>query len=194
MATGAAVQNVARLMAAFRQGDKAAATRLVEIFYPELRRIAGSRMKRERGEHTWQPTALVSELYLELCKIKALRSGSDDDEAEKTAFLALATHLMKRLLIQHSRPLSKRVERVEVKDGPQTDVPALESLQDIETTLGRLAAINPKIRLVVEMRVFEGLTGDEIAARLGCAPVTVARYWSFAKRWLAEELGGPRSE
>src|SRR5690349_18746378 len=88
----------ARLMTEFRQGDKAAADSLVELLYPELRKLAAARMRGERTEHTWQPTLLVNELYLVLVKAKALGNGSRADE-EKTAFLGLAGHVMKHLLI-----------------------------------------------------------------------------------------------
>src|SRR5258707_13682505 len=93
---------VRRLMAEFRQGDKAAAGQLVELFYPELRRLAAARMKSERSDHTWQPTVLVNELYLELVKIKVLRASDSDGEAERHAFLDPAEHLMRRLLINTS--------------------------------------------------------------------------------------------
>ncbi len=93
-------------MAAFRQGDKQAANELVEIFYPELHRLANSRMKRERAGHSWQATLLVNELYLELVKIKALPAREETGGgSEKAAFFGLAAMLMKRLLIHHSRPL-----------------------------------------------------------------------------------------
>jgi DNA-directed RNA polymerase specialized sigma24 family protein len=65
-------------------------------------------------------------------------------------------------------------------------------LHEVEVALSRLGAIDPKFRTVVEMRVFEGLTGDEIAARLGCSPRSIATYWSFAKRWLQNELADSR--
>src|ERR1700719_2217615 len=96
------------LMKRFRMGDKQAAGELVTLFYPELRRLAAARMKGEQVNHTWQPTSLVNELYLELLKVKALRASDSDGESERRAFLGLAAHLMRRLLIQHSRPLSKR--------------------------------------------------------------------------------------
>lgn len=104
---------VARLMASFRQGDHEAASRLVELFYPELRRIAVARMRAERLDHTLQPTALVHQLYLELVKVKALRPADSEGADEKAAFLGLAAYLMKQLLIHHARPLSKRVEKVD---------------------------------------------------------------------------------
>ena len=62
-------------MADFRKGDTAAANRLVELLYPELRKLAAAKMKGERSAHTWQPTLLVNELYLALVKIKALGDG-----------------------------------------------------------------------------------------------------------------------
>src|SRR4051794_9544358 len=80
--------SVARLMANFRNGDHDAAGRLVELFYPELRRIAGARMRAERLDHTLQPTAVVHQLYLELVKVKALRPASSGGADEKAAFLA----------------------------------------------------------------------------------------------------------
>src|SRR5436305_2987702 len=111
--------SVARLMASFRNGDHQAAGRLVELFYPELRRIAAARMRAERPDHTLQPTAVVHQLYLELVKIKALRpAGSDGSPDEKAAFLGLAAYLMRQLLIHHARPLAKRVAKTELADMP----------------------------------------------------------------------------
>lgn len=182
-----ALDTVARLMADFRRGDKAAADGLVELLYPELRKLAAARMKDERTEHTWQPTLLVNELYLTLVKIKALGNGSGVDE-EKAAFLRLAGHVMKRLLIDHSRPLYRRAEKTQLHDMPDLVHAGIEEVQFVEQLLSRLAAIDPKLRSVIEMRVFEGLTGDEIAQQLGCSPRTVANLWTFAKRWLSSEL------
>src|SRR5436190_10114302 len=109
---------VARLMARFRNGDHEAAGRLIELFYPELRRIAAARMRAERPDHTLQPTAVVHQLYLELVKVKALRPASSGGADEKAAFLGLAAYLMKRLLIHHARPLSRRAEKAELPDLP----------------------------------------------------------------------------
>lgn len=178
---------ISSLMKGLREGDPEAAGRLVEIFYPELRRIAAARMKAERDNHTWRPTALVNELYLELIKIKALRKSGPNTEAEKQEFLALSAFLMKRLLIHHSRRLSSKVSHQELPELPTRGTGA-EALVQVEDALDRLATIDPKLRTVVEMRVFEGLTGEEIAERLGCGTATVARHWSFARRWLESEF------
>src|SRR5215831_2146068 len=165
-------------MAKFREGDHEAAGRLVELFYPELRRIAAVRMRAERAGHTLQPTAVVHQLYLELVKIKALRPAGSGGADEKAAFLGLAAYLMKQLLIHHARPLSRRAEKAELLDLPGPRSPAERSLVEIDDVLNRLAAINPALRRVVELRVFEGLT-REIAREIGCSTATVARHWSF---------------
>ena len=183
-----AANAIAGFMACFRKGDQAAAGKLVEALYPELRRLAAAKMKGERTEHTWQPTVLVNELYLELVKIKALKPSALANDEERAAFFGLAAHLMKRLLIHHARPLYRRMEKVEIKDDLR--IKGSDALNEVEEALSRLGAIDPKLRTVVEMKVFEGLTGDQIAHQIGCAPVTVARYWSFARRWLQEELAG----
>ena len=177
---------VARLMASFRQGDHEAAGRLVELFYPELRRIAAARMRAERLDHTLQPTAVVHQLYLELVKIKALRPSGSGGADEKAAFLGLAAYLMKQLLIHHARPLSRRAGRAELPELTAPHGHAEHSLVEIDDVLNRLAAINPALRRVVELRVFEGLTREEIAREMGCGTATVARHWSFARNWLEE--------
>jgi RNA polymerase sigma factor (TIGR02999 family) len=180
------------LMARFRSGDRDAAGALVDHFYPELRRIAAARMRTESLEHTWTPTVLVNELYLELVKIKALRS-SNEDSSERDAFLNLAGHIMRRLLIHHSRPLYRKAHKVDpeelelapadaANDGP-------EALAQVEDLLERLRKIDPRMRTVVELRVFEGKTADEAAEAMGCSVRSVHTYWRFATHWLSKELG-----
>jgi RNA polymerase sigma factor (TIGR02999 family) len=175
-------------MASFRNGDPEAAGRLVDLFYPELRRMAAARMRAERPDHTLQPTAVVHQLYFELVKVKALRPVSSGGADEKAAFLGLAAYLMKQLLIHHARPLSKRAEKAELPDLCGPDSLSEHSLVEIDDVLNRLAAINPALRRVVELRVFEGLTREEIAREMGCGTATVARHWSFARNWLEEAL------
>ena len=178
------------LMQKFREGDPEAVERLVELCYPELRRMAASRMKRERMEHTWQPTVLINELYLELTKVKRLGRGDGSEHQDRAAFLGLCGHIMKRLLQHHARPLYRQHEKVSLSEGLCADTANPEALQEVEGALTGLAAINPKLRAVVEMRVFEGLTGDEIAERLGCSRRSVTVYWDVARRWLRTEWAG----
>ncbi len=175
---------IARLMRGLRQGSQAAKQELVQVLYPELKRMAALKMKRERVNHTLQPTAVVNELYLELVKLRGLQDRGYADEGEKAAFLKLAGQMMDRLLIHHARPLARRAVRVDLE---HFDAPAdtgTEALQHVEDALAKLEAIDPRVRAVVEMKVFEGMTGEEIARRLGCSPRTVSACWTFARDWL----------
>lgn len=175
-------------MGQLRGGSPEAAGELVELFYPELRRLATARMLRERGNHTWQPTVLVNELYLELTRIKALPPGSPHDEKEREAFFGLAAFLMKRLLVHHARPLPKRVTKAEIGEAVGLAVSGEESLHEVEDLLNRLGTIDTNLRSVVEMKVFEGLTREEIAGKLNCSVRTVARHWEFAQHWLEKAM------
>lgn len=180
---------IADLLDGIQAGRKGAADELFQWLYPELKRLAASRMRREAAGHSWQPTLLVNELYLELLKNKAM-DGSRFTPDQRSAFLGLAGFLMNRLLILHSRPMRERV--TEVGDTAIADLtaatPTPESLQIVEDLLSRLEAVDPKLRTVVEMRVFEGKAHEEIAEHLGCSTRTVGTYWSFARRWLEKEL------
>jgi RNA polymerase sigma factor (TIGR02999 family) len=172
-------------MAAFRDGDSEAGARLMDLFYPELKRLAAGQLKGERQGHSWQPTLLVNELYLQLVKIKALQPAETDYSNDKAAFLALAGQIMKRLLIHHARPLAFKAQKVPVLEDLLSE--ADNSLIEVEDLLSRLEAIKPVIRTVVELKVFEGRTAEEIAQQLGCATVTVNRYWQFARQWMKSE-------
>lgn len=182
-----------RLMTEFREGSPEAAGKLVQFFYPELRRLASSRMLGERSNHTWQPTILVHELYLELTRVKELPHRSAADEDEKNAFFGLAAFLMKRLLVHHARPLPKHVMTADINEALGVAAAGEQGLQEIEDLLTRLGAIDPKLRVVVEMKVFEGLSREEIAARLECSIRTIARHWEFAQHWLRNAMA-PESQ
>jgi RNA polymerase sigma factor (TIGR02999 family) len=182
---------IAHLMSEFRGGDRNAAGRLVELLYPELRRLAVAKMGAEGAGHTWQPTALVNELYLELLKVRALPGADTDDDSSRADFLAFAGHLMKRLLIHHARPLARRAKKVEIDhvlDRMDAAAAGQNAMVEIDSIMDRLEKVNSQIRLVVELKVFAGFTGAEIGARLGCGTATVARYWAFAQQWLKREL------
>lgn len=181
-------EEIATLMAAFRSGDSAAGARLIEMFYPELKRLAARYLMGERSEHSWQPTLLVNELYLELVRIKALPPRDQERHNEKAAFFALAGQIMRRLLIHHARPLASKAQKIPLWDEMEAESDA--TVLEVEHVLTRLGEIKPAIRTVVEMKVFEGMTAEEIAAQLGCAVVTVNRYWQFARHWLRKEWSG----
>jgi len=161
---------------------------LIEAFYPELKRLAASVMRRETSDHTLQPTALVNELYLELLKIDALRSVKSRDPRQKSAFFAMAGQAMRWLLIRHTRRLSRRVEMHELDESLAYPSAGLQRLSELDRLLEQLAAVDPQLRAVVELRVFECLSIEEASERLGCSVSTVTRNWRYAKLWLRDRL------
>ena len=166
---------------------------LFSSLYSDLRKLALRQMRREPAAHSWHPTLLVNELYLELLKNKAF-DNSQPGEETRQEFLALSGFLMKRLLILHSRPLRHRA--VQVGQEWLSVLPADDrdpgSLAFVEEILSRIEQIDPRLRTVVEMKVFQGESTDEIAARLGCSVRTVGSLWSFSRRWLESELDSAR--
>jgi RNA polymerase sigma factor (TIGR02999 family) len=180
--------DVVSLMRELRRGDRDAAAQLVDRFYPELKRLALKYMQDERPGHTWQATVLVNEMYLELCRIRQLEEMvARTPEQERGAFFCLAAHIMRRLLIAHARPLRKRAVRVP-DDVLENVAAGEEAFSEVADVLDKLGALDPKLRQVVELKVFEGLSTEQIADRLGCAPRSVARYWGFARGWMANAL------
>jgi RNA polymerase sigma factor (TIGR02999 family) len=168
-------------------GDPAAAEQVLSRVYGELRRIAARHLRRERGEHTLQATAIVHETYLRLAGENGLRFPS------RVHFFAFAAHLIRRILVDHAR-LRRRAKRggdlqritlseVDVQSFPQN--PDLVALDDALKALGSL---DPRKAAVVEMRFFAGLSLEETADQLGISAETVGREWRRAKAWLYEEL------
>jgi RNA polymerase sigma factor (sigma-70 family) len=96
---------------------------------------------------------------------------------------------MRHLLIDHSRLLSRRTTKIDIAEfdelGEETGT---ATLQEIDNLLDKLGGIEPRLRSIVEMKVFEGLSLEEIAKRLDLNPRAVARNWTFCKRWLREKL------
>ncbi|MEP6539854.1 MAG: ECF-type sigma factor [Bryobacteraceae bacterium] len=180
---------ISRLLSDAGNGTLHGPEQLVTAFYPELKRMAAAKMRSQRAGHTWRPTELVSELYLELVKIEALRPVKSNDQREKSAFFSLAAQAMHWLLVRHTRRLSWKVHREEIPASLPDSSPGAHQLTELDELLGDLAAIDPQLRLVVELRVFEGLSIEECTGRLGCSISTVTRNWRFAKRWLQSRLG-----
>lgn len=183
-----APSEVAELMGRLRCGSRQAAGQLVALFYPELRRLARAQMRGERPGHSWQPTLLVNQLYLELVKIKALRQDGAPGQDDRQAFFGLAAHLMRRLLIHHSRPLAKRVKMAELGDEIPLDETSADDLAIVENLLHGLEQMDPEFRLVTELKVFEGLSMEDIADQLDIPLRTAYRRWTLARTWLAAHL------
>ncbi len=163
---------VASLMVRLRSGDREAA----------------AKMRAELSDHSLQPSLFVNELYLQLIKVKSLPAPEDNARSEWEHSLQFAGHVMRHLLIDHSRLLSRRTSKIDIA---HFDVVAEEdgaTLQEIDNLLDKLASIHPRLRSIVETKVFEGLLVEKIADSLQVAPRTVARNWAFCKGWLREQL------
>ncbi|MBP6772992.1 MAG: sigma-70 family RNA polymerase sigma factor [Gemmatimonadaceae bacterium] len=160
---------------------------MLPVVYAELRELAERHLQRERPDHTLQPTALVNEAYLRL------QSQRKVDWANRAQFFGIAAQMMRRILVTHAeaRHASKRggfATRVTLDESVSwTDERDLD-LVELDETLQRLAAIDPRQAQVVELRFFAGLTIEDTAEALGISPATVKREWTVAKAWLRREL------
>lgn len=183
--------DITRLLGEMSSGSKPAEARLLELVYPELRKIAARYLKGESSGHTLQPTALVNEAYLQLA------GQMDKDWQNRNHFFAVAAQLMRRILVDYARTkkAAKRDwgrEKLELTDGVAISDDRLDEILFIDEALGRLAELDSRKSKVVELRFFGGLSDEEVAAVLNVASRTVRRDWNFAKAWLHGELrAGP---
>jgi RNA polymerase sigma factor (TIGR02999 family) len=182
-------QHITRALSDLTNGTLSGPEQLIEAFYPELKRLAASKMRYGAADHTLQPTALVNELYLELLKVNALRSVKPKDSRERSAFFALAGQVMHWLLVRHTRRSSWRLEVLGVPESLADPSPGIQRLVELDRLLSELGAIDPQLRAVVELRVFEGMSIEECSTRLGCSVSTITRNWRYAKLWLRHQLG-----
>jgi RNA polymerase sigma factor (TIGR02999 family) len=182
-------KKVSVLLADWSHGNEAARDELMPLVYSELRRLAGHYMAQERSGHSLQATALVHEAYLRLVDQRQVRWQG------RAHFFALASQMMRRILVDHarSRHYAKRGggvrsvlldEAIIISEQKAADVVALDE------ALTRLAAIAPRKSQVVELRYFGGLSMDEIAEVLKVSAITVRRDWTTAKAWLYRAIGG----
>lgn len=164
---------------------------LAEALYPELRRVAGALMRRERPGHTLQPTALVGEAFLRLVD---QRDATWQDRAH---FLGVAARIMRQVLVDHARRRSaaKRAggeERVTFTENLGVGGGDGLEVLDLHRALERFATFDERGARVAELRLFAGLTAVETAEVTGVSERTVQNDWKAARLWLARELGGRR--
>ncbi|MGV3518095.1 MAG: sigma-70 family RNA polymerase sigma factor [Luteitalea sp.] len=180
-------RHVSRLVAQSAAGDAAAAAELFPIVYEELRRLAASALRRERTDHTLQPTALVHEAFLRLAETPG---ASWENRAH---FVAVAARVMRRVLVDHARgrnALKRGNGEIRV---PLDDVDVAAVGQDVDLValddaLARLATLDERQARIVELRFFGGLSVPETAALIGASERTVKRDWQVARAWLTREL------
>lgn len=176
-----------RLLLRASAGDRGAVDALTPLLYEQLRRVAHQRLRVERADHTLTTTALVHEAYLRLIEVKRVQWN------DRTHFLAMASRLMRRVLVDYARR-RKAVKRggewvrVDLDDAMGISHGTLSMIQDVDAALTRLEELNERQSRIVEHHYFAGLTLEECAAVLGVSHTTVKREFRFAKAWLAREL------
>ena len=190
-ATMVATKDVTKLLGEWDRGDRDALERLVPLVYRELRATAARQLRRERGDHTLQPTALVHEAYLKLAEQH--RAGWKN----RGHFFAVAARLMRRILVDHARAhrAAKRgrgVDKVPLDTAVVLEIEAASppDALAVDEALTRLTAIDARQGHVVELRCFGGLTIEETAEAMGLSLTTVKHEWRLAKAWLTRELRG----
>jgi RNA polymerase sigma-70 factor (ECF subfamily) len=179
---------VTRLLGEIGRGQKQAINDLLPLVYDELHRLARGYFRRERGEHTLQPTALVHEAYLRLVDQRAPMES-------RGHFLAVAATQMRRILLDYARKHRAARRGGEGRKVLLEDTMAICEQHPVDmilldVALDKLAALDPDQAQLVELRFFGGLSVEETAEVMGTSPATVKRSWSSARAFLHREITG----
>ena len=177
---------VTLLLKAMQSGDPTASEKLLPLVYKELHRLATSYMRRERGDHTLQPTALINETYLRLI-------GDTTNFQNRAHFIGFAAQVMRHVLVDHARAHKAgmrggNLRRVELEEGIAISKERSGEMLVLDEALNELEKVSPRQAKVEELRYFAGLSVEEIASMLEIAPRSVEREWASARVWLFERM------
>ncbi len=160
---------------------------LLRVVYDRLMEVAVKLFRKERANHTLQPTALVHEAWVKLS------NENDVVWKNRSQFFAVGATVMRRILVDHARTKG-RVKRGQGADQVPLDVnievPNEQDVDvlDVDSALAKLAIIDPRQAQIIELRFFSGLTVAEVAQCLETSTRTVEAEWTVAKAWLKREL------
>ena len=162
-------------------------TAALPAVYHELRHLAATYLRRERSDHTLQPTALVHESYLRLVNQRTV------DWSNRLQFLSIAARMMRRILTDHAvgRAAEKRgggLQKLELDAALDFYEDRTISIAAVDDALRALHRMDPRQAQLVELRFFGGLTIEEAAELMDLSPATVKREWATARRWLQREI------
>lgn len=183
---------ITALLAQWKDGDRSVENRLASLVYPVLHDIArGQVLGRGGGAATLRPTELVSEAYERIADQKSV------DWQNRDHFFAIAATVLRRVLIDHIRQRLSEKHGGDVRfvalDHPDSDAIAgpgdIVDWLAVDQALNQLAQQDPATAKVVEMRLFSGLSVEQIAQVCGSSTATVGRQWRFARVWMATQLG-----
>jgi len=175
------------LLARADVGDSAALEELFPLVYGQLRVAAEYALRREATGHTLQATALVHEAYLKLV------GGGPIPARNRAHFLGIAARAMRQILVDHARRrrASKRgggARAATLDIDPADPAAPADDVIALDDALNRLSGVSDRLRKVVELRFFAGLSEEEIAETLGVTTRTVQRDWAKARAWLYREM------
>lgn len=186
---------ITQLLDRLRAGDDSARAELLDAVYVVLRRIARSHLRKERPDHTLQPTALVNEAYLKLFGRAPIHFR------DRAHFFAVVSQAMRRILVDHARARASarrgggRLQlepAVDVEAGTDGGGLAPIGLLDLDLAIDALAREQRALADLIEMRYFGGMTAEETAEVLGRSVHVVRHDLRLAHAWLRRELQGRR--
>jgi len=178
--------NLVDLLAAVERGEPDAFGLLVEVVYPELKRLAHFQLVGERPNHTLNTTAIVHEAFVRL-------SGSEGSWADRRHFLRASSKVMRHLLVDHARKRNAD-KRGGGAQALTLDENLLESKDDslavlaLEDAIKNMREIDPRLEEIVECRFFAGLSVSETAEALDTSVRTVERGSQRARGYLLSAL------
>jgi RNA polymerase sigma factor (TIGR02999 family) len=180
-------QEITQLLLAWNQGDEGARDRLIPVVYDELRRVARGYLRRERANHTLQPTALVHETFLRLVDQRSVHWQG------RAHFFGIAARLMRQILVNHARTRQAAKRGGSAQQVSLADLGALAGhaeldLVSLDEALQQLEKLDPRQGRIVELRFFSGLTFEEVAEVMSLSLATVKREWTTARAWLRRAL------
>ena len=180
---------ITQLLKNAQAGDREALDQLLPLVYNELRKLASYQLRRERSNHTLQPTALVHEAYLRLIHQREVKWQ------DRAQFFGLAAQMMRRILVNYA--LAHKAEkrggnepRISLDEAVSFAAEREVNLVLLDAALSRLNELDPEQCRIVELRFFGGLTVEEVAEVMQISTATVKREWRTAKAWLYEQLVG----
>jgi RNA polymerase sigma factor (TIGR02999 family) len=188
------MNDVTRILLASERGDPHVAEQLLPQVYEELRKLAAERLAHEAPEQTLQATALVHEAYIRLVASPGGESGKGSSGWDSRGhFFAAAAEAMRRILIDNAR--RKQAEkhgggwqRHELLDVELAIDSTSDDLFAVNEALARLAAQDPIVAKLIDLRFFAGFTLEEAAKCLGLSERKAYRHWAFGRAWLRREL------
>lgn len=184
-------QELTQMLIQLSEGNAQVVDDILPLIYNELRSLASNYLRRERSDHTLQPTALVHEAYIKLIDQTQVKWQN------RAHFFGIAANIMRRILVDYARK-----HHAEKRGGDAEKLPLEEEIMIVsvgksaellalDEALENLAKVDPQKSKIVELRYFGGLSVEETAEVLGVSEITVKRHWRMAKAWLYGQLAPP---